>query len=727
MKKRKSLFFLGMLFLSFVLFSCKNDDSDDSINIKITGDLTSAENEKLSDYGNLIMNITQASKDLTDFKTEDSQEIKIKNSISINKKLKDVMEQFSIEFYLVPFTEEQVDNLNKKKQANELGHFNLTYEITGPNAERKGEKNLTFYASEIKFYADNKENPYDSLVQCRTTDCIWIDDTASLSVKDDSAEEISQEPEYISYDGEIITEENEAPEKYLDVDDSSILELSEKKKANAFFINNVKPSDNFFDFGDDTTAEDIQFGDVFYFAQSDYDANKETIKNAFDKGALLMMRGGDLDNVEAIFKDLSIDTSYITETELENKGDPVFFIGKYSDNVFFEVLYTEEASRNEAANKLAVNQMAKQIITAFNNLDDIVKEIKENPNNQASSIRAANGEEIKNILKNFGTADATISQRFYQKIPIKYTWNYLRNDWDGALKKYRQYGKDYELIDAHYRKLLVWFIHIYPNKEKGEKYGKHYYYIQDMPSFTYKNTYFGQVTQAVKNNTSPYDYYGGGHSPLTIAKTQEFYGREAEISFEPANRLDIPKVEWCTDSPITQDVDLKRSSTSGWSFTATANGSVGSGGKKKAGIEASASYSFSNTVEWEEKAVTIERLSEPGVANFSWRYKMRPADFKFGWFCRASTEYVDNTPCVTAKTTLMPEAYSQYVFSVSDEYVRKLPFKMTMVSTLERLAGKFGTNCCQGTARAEQSDIISLPYDRYFNYETGEASETIVE
>lgn len=721
-----------MLFLSFVLFSCKNDDSDDNyqrtVNIKINGTTTPKdENSPLTDYGKLFMNITQASTDLKDYKEEESQALTT-GTFSIKRKLNDVLDQFSIEFYLVPATNTQRENLDKKNHGDILGTLELSYEINSSNGEKKtGDKILTFYASRINFFAEGEtpSTEEDSFInQCQTTDCIWVlaNSSMSLNIKPDTAEPIAEKPTYLPYDGNID----------LDVDDSSILEIPEheaRKKVNAFFINNAKPSDNFFDFGDDTTAGDIQFGDVFYFAQSDYDANKETVKDAFDKGALLMMRGGDLDNVEAIFKDLSIDTSYITETELEkDKGDPVFFIGKYSDNVFFEVLYTEEAtSENEDANKLAVNQMTKQIITAFNNLDDIVKEIEENTNNQASSIRAANGEEIKNILKNFGTADATISQRFYQKIPIKYTWNYLRNDWDGALKKYKKYGKDYELIDAHYRKLLVWFIHIYPNKEKGEKYGKHYYYIQDMPSFTYKNTYFGQVTQAVRNNTSPYDYYGGGYSPLSIAKTQEFYGREAEISFEPANSDDIYKVEWCTDSPITQDVDLKRSSTSGWSFTATANGSVGSGGKKKAGIEASASYSFSNTVEWEEKAVTIERLSEPGVANFSWRYKMRPADFKFGWFCRASTEYVDNTPCVTAKTTLMPEAYSQYVFSVSDEYVRKLPFKMTMVSTLERLAGKCGTNCCRGTARAEQSDIISLPYDRYFNYETGEASDTIVE
>ena len=105
---------------------------------------------------------------------------------------------------------------------------------------------------------------------------------------------------------------------------------------------------------------------------------------------------------------------------------------------------------------------------------------------------------------------------------------------------------------------------------------------------------------------------------------------------------------------------------------------------------------------------------------------MRPADFHYSFFARAMTEYTENTPCVTSKTSLMPEAYSQYIFSVSDKYVRDLPFKMTMKSTLQRLAGKFGTNCCEGNARAEQSDIVRLPYDHYFDYAKGEASETIV-
>lgn len=716
MKKRKGLFVLGMLFLASILFSCKNDDSDDSISIKITGELTSPENENLSDYGSLIMHITQASKDLSDVK-EDSQEIKIKNNISISKKLKNASDQFSIEFYVIPLDTKQVENTNKKKQGDVLGNLKLTYEITAPNAEKKGEKNLVFYADQINFYAEGttSTDPDDFFVQCNTTDCIWIEDSKTLAVKADENPDISK-PTYLPYYGE-----------ELEIDDSSILEIPEHEKqteVNVEFIST--PSDDFFNFGKKTSTEDLQFGDVAYFAQADYAANKEAVKAAFDKGALLMMFGGELEDVTTIFGDLSIDTSYISETELENKGDPVFFIGKYGDNIFFEVLYTEEASRNEDSNKIAVNQMARQIILAYNNLDDIAEEIKNNPLSPESSIRAASGEEVKNILKNYGTADATISQRFYQKIPIKNTWNYIRNDWDGALKQYKKYGKDYELVDAHYRKLLVWFIHVYPNKDKGEKYGKHYYYIQDMPSFTYKNTYFGGVTQAVGNDTEKYRVYGGGSSPVTMAKTQEFYGREAEISFEPAYSSDIKKVEWCYDSPITQDVDLKKSSTSGWSFTATANGSVGSGGKKKAGIEASASYNFSNTVEWEEKAVTIKRLSEPGMANFSWRYEMRPADFEFGFFSTAWTDYKDNTPCETAKTSLMPEAYSQYIFSVSDEYVRDLPFKMTMKSTLQRLAGKAGTRCCEGNARAEQSDIVRLPYDHYFDYAKGERSETIV-
>lgn len=725
MKKRKGLFFLGMLFLASILFSCKNDDSDDSISIKITGELTSAENENLADYGSLIMHITQASKDFSDVK-EDSQEIKIKNNISINKKLKNALDQFSIEFYIIPLKSEQIENTNKKKQGDILGTLNLTYEITSPNTEKKGEKNLIFYANQINFFKEGTTTPdsENSLVQCNTTDCIWIEDSATLAVKADEEPDITK-PTYVPYDGDV-----------LDIDESSILEIPEhaqkkdgetdpdkRTKVNVQFIS--APSDDFFNFGTKTSTDELQFGDVAYFAQSEYAANKNTVKSAFGNGALLMMFGGELEDVATIFDDLSIDTSYISETELENKGAPVFFIGKYEDNTFFEVLYTEEASRNEDSNKIAVNQMARQIILAYNNLDDIAEEIKDNLTPE-SSIRAASGEEIRNILKNYGTADATISQRFYQKIPIKHTWNYIRNGWDGALGKYKQYGSNYELVDAHYRKLLVWFIHVYPNKDKGEEYGKHYYYIQDMPSFTYKNTYFGEVTQAVGNDTEKYRVYGGGSSPVTIAKTQEFYGREAEISFEPAYSSDIEKVEWCYDSPITQDVDLKKSTTSGWSFTATANGSIGSGGKKKASIEASASYNFSNTVEWEEKAVTIERLSEPGKANFSWRYKMRPADFYFKFFNRAMTEYEENTPCVTAKTSLMPEAYSQYIFSVSDEYVRDLPFRMTMKSTLQRLAGKAGTRCCEGNARAEQSDIVRLPYDRYFDYAKGEASETIV-
>lgn len=715
MKKRKGLFVLGMLFLASILFSCKDDDSDDSINIKITGELTSPENENLSDYGSLFMHITQASKDFTDVK-EDSQEIKIKNNISITKKLKNASDQFSIEFYVIPLDTKQVENTNKKNQGDELGNLKLTYEITAPNAEKKGEKNLVFYADRINFYAEGttSTDPDDFFVQCNTTDCIWIEDSKTLAVKADEERDITKST-YLPYESE-----------ELDIDDSSILEIPEhekRAKVNVKFIST--PSDDFFNFGD-KTSDGLKFGDVAYFAQSEYAANKEIVKSAFGEGALLMMFGGDLEDVATIFDDLSIDTSYISETELENKGEPVFFIGKYKDNTFFEVLYTEEASRNEDSNKLAVNQMARQIILAYNNLDDIAEDIRDNPLSPESSIRAASGEEVKNILKNYGTADATISQRFYQKIPIKNTWNYIRNGWDGALKKYKQYGKDYELVDAHYRKLLVWFIHVYPNKDKGEKYGKHYYYIQDMPSFTYKNTYFGEVTQAVGNDTEKYRVYGGGHSPVTMAKTQEFYGREAEISFEPAYSSDIKKVDWCYDSPITQDVDLKKSTTSGWSFTATADGSVGSGGKNKAGIKASASYNFSNTVEWEEKAVTIERLSEPGKANFSWRYKMRPADFYFKFFNTAMTEYTENTPCVTAKTSLMPEAYSQYIFSVSDEYVRDLPFRMTMKSTLQRLAGKAGTNCCEGNARDEQSDIVRLPYDRYFDYTNGEASETIV-
>lgn len=736
MKKRKGLFFLGMLFLASILFSCKNDDSDDyprTVNIKIRGEATPNEQEHpLNEYGKLFMNITQASSDLNDYKEEDSLALPT-GSISINKKLTDVMDQFSLEFYLVPATEAQTENLNKRKHGEELGKLTLSYEITSSNGEKKtGEKALTFYADQINFYAKGETpKPEETLIQCNTTDCIWVlaNGSMSLTIKDDSAVAIPEEPTYIEYDGNVD----------LDIDDSSILEIPEHEKratVNVKFIST--PSDDFFNFGTKktSTTKNLQFGDVAYLAQADYVANKETVKSAFDNGALLMMLGGSLDDVKTIFGDLSIDNSYISETELEtDKGDPVFFIGQYStgeednSNTFFEVLYTKEASEIEDSNKIAVNQMARQIILAYNNLDDIVEKMENNPNNPESSIRVASGEEIKNILKNYGTADATISQKLYQRIPINYTWNYLRNGWDGALKKYgaaSRWNPNYELVDVHYRKLLVWFIHVYPNTEKGEIYGKHYYYIQDMPSFSYKNTYFGQVTQAVGNDTEAYRKYGSGSSPISIAKTQEFYGREAEISFEPANKSDIDKVEWCYDNPITQDVDLKKSSTSGWSFTAGANGSVGSSGKKL-GIKAEASYNFSNTVEWEEKAVSIERLSEPGAANFSWRYKMRPADFKFGWFCRASTEYVDNTPCETAKTSLMPEAYSQYIFSVSDRYItRRLPFKITMKSTLQRLAGKFGTNCCEGNATAEQSDTIYLPYDRYFNYKTNEPSETIV-
>lgn len=742
MKKRKGLFFLGMLFLASILFSCK-EDSDDyprTVNIKIKGVATSVEKDTpLSEYGKLFMNITQASSDFKKYNEEEPIALPT-GSISVNKKLTDVMDQFSLEFYLVQTTENQVTNLNKKKHGDKLGDFNLSYEIISSNGEKKtGEKKLAFYANQINFYPDGTTNPdpEDSLIESYTTDCIWAlaDSSMSLSIKTDTEEPLPENPTYIKYDG-----------KELDIDESSILEIPEhaqkkdgetdpdkRAKVNVKFIST--PSDDFFNFGNKTSTDELQFGDVAYLAQSEYAANTDKVKDAFDNGALLMMLGGNLEDVATIFDDLSIDTSYISETELETgKGDPVFFIGQYKystgeetdSNTFFEVLYTKEASDIEASNKIAVNQMARQIILAYNNLDDIAEEIKNNPNNPASSIRAASGEEIKNILKNYGTADATISQRFYQKIPIKHTWNYIRNGWDGALGKYKKYGSDYELVDAHYRNLLVWFIHVYPDKEKGEKYGKHYYYIQDMPSFTYKNTYFGQVSQAVGNDTEKYRVYGGGSSPVTMAKTQEFYGREAEISFEPASSSDIYKVEWCYDDPKTQDVDLKKSSTSGWSFTATANGSIGSGGKKKASIEASASYNFSNTVEWDEKAVTIERLSEPAMANFSWRYKMRPADFYFKFFNTAMTEYEENTPCVTATTSLMPEAYSQYIFAVSDKYVRDLPFRMTMKSTLQRLAGKAGTRCCEGNAIDEQSDIVRLPYDRYFDYDKGERSETIV-
>ena len=35
-----------------------------------------------------------------------------------------------------------------------------------------------------------------------------------------------------------------------------------------------------------------------------------------------------------------------------------------------------------------------------------------------------------------------ITQKLYQKVPIKYTWNYLRQGWDDALAQYKYLGEE---------------------------------------------------------------------------------------------------------------------------------------------------------------------------------------------------------------------------------------------------------------------------------------------
>lgn len=713
---KRTLLMLLALFMVFSVISCQgntpssNQPAESTVNVKVDIN-TERDIKEIEQYGNLYTVVLTGNEN--EFNFVNINKITKQNS-SFTEPVKLKSDKTDIYVYLIAADEDasQQDNVAKASHNTDITKADVEVSIITADGKTFNEKKeVTVYVEDVIFVPKEGETPDESkkIKMINATDIFRAvgESKTSFSFDDETTHQPQEtEKNYrVTVDSEIGREykgeSNLITELVKDNHDDAT------KNVGISFLSGSKPESDIFDFGTviDST---IDYGDIFYLEYTELtDANKSNVKDAFDKGALIMMNGGKLADVEKLFEAIKLDKKYISIDSM-NSDSYVWFVGKYAkqidkskyESVMFDYLDTKEASKN------AVALMGRNIVTSYYWMQSEVE-------NEANTLSYRGLEERDDLLKHYAAA-VRVSQKLYQEVPIKYTWNYLRQGWGDALAQYQELGENGYITDVHYRTLSIWFVHEYP--KRGEEYGAHYYYVIDSPSFNFAPTYFGVVNQAVGNDISPYDYFGGGGSPISGAKTQEWYGSLASITFEPV----IPEqVEYIMDSPKTQDMDVTKTSEISWGIEGKGNVGAGPDGPQ-GGAEFGFNLGISNSMSWTETGVQILRYTDASKSKFSWTFKPRGAWYWFApfWGGGSSSGELGVYPSWSAITTLSPESSPQYIFCVSDEYVQNVKIKLTMKSTLERSAGKCGIMSCVGQTTATNTKIITLPYDIWYDYET---------
>lgn len=718
---KRTLLMLLALLMVFSVISCQgntpssNQPAESTVNVKVDIE-TEKTIDEIEKYGNLYTVILTGSKDEFNF-VNMTKITKQKSSFTEPVKLKS--DKTDIYVYLIATDEETSQQGNLKNAEHNENITTANVEVTIKTADGqtfKDQKNVEIYVEDVIFISKEGEDPSKSkpIRMINSTDIFRAvgESKTSFSFDSETTHQAKSEGDYrVTVDPQLGYEYKSETNLITEI----VKDSHSDKTINVgiSFLSGSKPSSEIFNFGDKTDPN-IDYGDIFYLENTDLtEANKSKVKEAFDNGALIMMNGGKIDDVKALFNAIDLNEKYISIDSM-NSDSYVWFVGKYTkpigeskyESVMFDYLDTTEASKD------AVALMGRYIVTSYYWMRSEVE-------NEANTL-ARGLDERDDLLKHYAAA-VRVSQKLYQNVPIKYTWNYLRQGFTDALKEYayleeggRELREDDYITDVHYRTLSIWFVHEYP--KRVEEYGAHYYYVIDSPSFNFAPTYFGVVNQAVGNDCSVYDYFGGGGSPISGAKTQEWYGSLASITFEPVNP---EQVEYIMDSPKTQDMDVTKTSEISWGIEGKGNVGAGPDGPQ-GGAEFGFNLGISNSMSWTETGVQILRYTDASKSKFSWTFKPRGAWYWFApfWGGGSSAGELGVYPSWSAITTLSPESSPQYIFSVSDEYVQNVKIKLTMKSTLERSAGKCGIMSCVGQTTATNTKIITLPYDKWYDYET---------
>lgn len=712
---KRTLLMLLALLMVFSVISCQgntpssNQPDESTVNVKVDIKTDRSINE-IEKYGNLYTVVLTGNE--KEFNFVNINKI-TKQKSSFTEPVKLTSDKTDIYVYLIAVDEEdsQHETVNKATHNTDITNANVEVTIKAANGKTFNEqKDVDIYVEDVIFISkeDETPDPNKKIKMINATDIFRAVGESKTSFRFDT--ETTHQPKS---KGEYrVTVDSEIGREYK-VESNLITELvkdnhnDETINVGISFLSGSKPESDIFDFGTEIDPI-IDYGDIFYLENTELTENKDRVKEAFDKGALIMMNGGKLADVEKLFEAIKLDKKYISIDSM-NSDSYVWFVGKYTkdiedskyESVMFDYLDTKEASKN------AVALMGRNIVTSYYWMPIEV-------DNEANTL-SRGLEERDDLLKHYAAA-VRVSQKLYQEVPIKYTWNYLRQGWTDALAQYKDLGENGYITDVHYRTLSIWFVHEYPKRE--EEYGAHYYYVIDSPSFNFAPTYFGVVNQAVGNDISPYDYFGGGGSPISGAKTQEWYGSLASITFEPV----IPEqVEYIMDSPKTQDMDVNKTSEISWGIEGKGNVGAGPDGPQ-GGAEFGFNLGISNSMSWTETGVQILRYTDASKSKFSWTFKPRGAWYWFApfWGGGSSSGELGVYPSWSAITTLSPDSSPQYIFCVSDEYVQNVKIKLTMKSTLERSAGKCGIMSCVGQTTATNTKIITLPYDKWYDYEKKE-------
>ena len=714
---KRTLLMLLALLMVFSVISCQgntpssNQPAESTVNVKV--DIkTEKAIDKIEEYGNLYVAILSGNE----------KEFNFNNLINVTKRNSTIVEpvkltsdKTDIYVYLIAADEEesQQKKVNDAKHNDDITKANVEVSIIAESGKTVSQNKIVdIYVEDVVFVPKEGDTPNDKtkIRRINATDIFRAIGESKTSFS--FATEDTLFPKAI---GEYRVEVDPQIDYTYEPESNLITEIvkdnhnDETINVGISFLSGTKPSSEIFNFGDKTDPN-IDYGDIFYLENTELtDATKSTVKAAFDKGALIMMNGGDLNKVKALCKAIGVNESYISISETKPGSEYVWFVGKYAkqigeskyESVMFDYLDTTEASKD------AVAVMGRYIVTAYYWMPSEVE-------NEANTL-SRGLDERDDLLKHYAAA-VRVSQKLYQKVPIKYTWNYLRQGFDDALKKYEYLGKDGFITDVHYRTLSIWFVHEYP--KDGEEYGTHYYYVIDSPSFNFAPTYFGVVNQAVGNDCADYNYFGGGGSPISGAKTQEWYGSSATITFEP---VDPKQVEYIKDSPKTQDMDVTKTSEISWGLEGKGNVGAGPDGPQ-GGAEFGFNLGITNSMSWTEPGVQILRYTDAANSRFSWTFQPRGAWYWFApfWGGGSSAGELGVYPSWSAITTLSPESSPQYIFSVSDKDVKNVEVNLIMESTLERSAGKSGIMCCVGKTTAKDTKKITLPYDKWYDYEKNE-------
>ena len=719
---KRTLLMLLALLMVFSVISCQgntpssNQPTESTVNVKV--DIKTDRSIKdIQEYGNLYVAILSGNE--KEFNFNNLIEVTKRNS-TIVEPVKLTSDKTDIYVYVIAADEEESQ---QKKVKDILHNTNITkadveVSIIAESGKTVSQnKTVDIYVEDVIFVPKEGETPKETKIVKRINATDIFRAVGESKTSFSFATEGTLFPKAIGeYRVEVDPQLGYKYESESNLITEIVKDNHEEETINVgiSFLSETKPSSDIFDFGNEPNPT-IEYGDIFYLENTELttEVNKDRVKEAFDKGALIMMNGGNLDDVKALFKAIGLEEKYISIDKMSSDSY-VWFVGKYTKNikdstyqsVMFDYLDTKEAS------KKAVALMGRYIVTSYYRMPSEVE-------NEANTLPRGL-EERDDLLKHYAAA-VRVSQKLYQNVPIKYTWNYLRQGFSDALKDYaylgeggRELKEDDYITDVHYRTLSIWFVHEYP--KRGEKYGTHYYYVIDSPSFNYAPTYFGVVNQAVGNDISPYNKFGGGGSPISGAKTQEWYGSSAKITFEPVNP---EQVEYIMDSPKTQDMDVTKTSEISWGLEGKGNVGAGPDGPQ-GGAEFGFNLGISNSMSWTEKGVQILRYTDASKAKFKWEFKPRGAWYWFApfWGGGSSAGELGVYPSWSAITTLSPESNPQYIFSVSDEYVQNVNIKLIMESTLERSAGKCGIMSCVGQTTAKDEKIITIPYDKWYNYET---------